>query len=422
MYIDPGTGSMIFSLVIAIATTLVFSFRAFFIKLKFAFLKGKRQEVDKHNLGIVIYSDDKRYWNVFGPVCREAERREVPIVYMTQSEDDSAFLEHFKYIKTMYIGEGNRGIAKMNFLNADIVFATTPNLDVFQWKRSRLVKYYVHFPHCVYELLSYRMFGLDSFDAVLLTGEFQKDYIRRLEALRGSPKKELQVVGYPPLDENALRLRQEVRVPHSENERTILLAPSWGQSSLLSRCGKEILCALVKTGYKIIVRPHPQSSKSEKALLQELQEKFPENKRFSWNFDTDNFECLRSADLLIGDYSGTMFEAAITFNMPIVYAPYVFDSSIYDAAWICEKDTWRFKSLAKIAVQFDIKHPENLKEIIDKTLSDKSLNEMRELVALEAWTYRGQSAKLIVDYLVNKQVELKAKAESTQESIKEEAV
>ena len=33
---------------------------------------------------------------------------------------------------------------------------------------------YVHIPHSVDDMMVYRMFGLDFYDAVLLSGEFQK--------------------------------------------------------------------------------------------------------------------------------------------------------------------------------------------------------------------------------------------------------
>ena len=39
LYIDPGTGSMLFSLVIGLVATLTFGLRALFIKIRFGFDK-----------------------------------------------------------------------------------------------------------------------------------------------------------------------------------------------------------------------------------------------------------------------------------------------------------------------------------------------------------------------------------------------
>ena len=75
LYIDPGTGSMLFSLFIGIAATGVFLLRAAFIKIKFLFTGGKKSALDNDCIPYVIFSDSKRYWNVFKPICDEFEKR-----------------------------------------------------------------------------------------------------------------------------------------------------------------------------------------------------------------------------------------------------------------------------------------------------------------------------------------------------------
>ena len=75
LYIDPGTGSMLFSLFITLAATATFAARALYLKLKFAFSLGKAEKAENQNIPIVIFSDHKRYWNVFKPICDEADGR-----------------------------------------------------------------------------------------------------------------------------------------------------------------------------------------------------------------------------------------------------------------------------------------------------------------------------------------------------------
>ena len=136
---------------------------------------------------------------------------------------------------TAFIGEGNKGIARMNFLNADICLATTPELDVLQWKRSKLCKYYVHIPHTVDDLSGYRMFGLDFYDAVLTTGRNQNDFIRKIELLRpNTVKKELCVVGSPNLDSMRNRASEKNTEKKQNSKKTVLVAPSWGKSGILT--------------------------------------------------------------------------------------------------------------------------------------------------------------------------------------------
>ena len=400
LYIDPGTGSMLFSIFIGLATTIVFGVRALSIKLKSIVGRGKQSELDKSHQTIVIYSDSKRYWNVFSPIIQEFENKKIPIVYYTQSNDDPALSQKFNYVKTEFIGEGNKGIAKMNLLNADICLSTTPGLDVLQWKRSRNCKYYVHIPHSLDEMMGYRMFGLDFYDSVLLTGDFQSSYIRRLEEMRKLPQKELFTVGYPPMDEQKKRL-ESITVKRSE-EQTILVAPSWGKEAILSKFGEDFLSAIKNTGYKIIIRPHPQSVTSEKELLNSLMKKFPETENFHWNFENDNFDCMNKASILISDFSGIIFDFAFLFDKPIIYANTYFDSGIYDAAWFENEKLWRFATLEKIGIPLSREQFSDMKTIIENALSDTFLQQGREEARRQAWMYQGQSTERVVEYLISK--------------------
>lgn len=400
LYIDPGTGSMLFSIFIGLATTIVFGVRALSIKLKSIVGRGKQSELDKSHQSIVIYSDSKRYWNVFSPIVQVFENRKIPITYYTQSNDDPALSNNYNYIKTEFIGEGNKGLAKMNLLNADICLSTTPGLDVLQWKRSRNCKYYVHIPHSLDEMMGYRMFGLDFYDSVLLTGDFQGAYIRRLEDMRHLPHKETITVGYPPMDEQKKRLET---LPEKQiTETTVLVAPSWGSAAILSKFGEDFLSAICETGFNIIIRPHPQSVTSEKDLLNSLMHKFSESKTLHWNFDNDNFECMNQASILITDFSGIIFDFAFLFDKPIIYANTEFDSGIYDAAWFENEKLWRFQILEKIGIPLSKDQFTDMKTIIDNTLSNNLLKQGRDEARKQAWMFQGQSAEKVTDYLISK--------------------
>lgn len=402
LYIDPGTGSMLFSLSIGIATAGVFGLRALFSKLKFILSGGK---IDKNtieaNIPYVIFSDHKRYWNVFKPICDEFEKRQISLAYYTQSEDDPVFCANYKYVSPLFIGEGNRGFAKLNYLHADILISTTPGLDVYQWKRSKNVKYYVHIPHTVDDLSGYRMFGLDYYDAVLTTGINQQNLIRKIEELRPSiKKKELFSVGSLTLDNLKRKFDSTERV--CNDKKVVLLAPSWGKSGILSRYGEKLLSALEKTNFKIIVRPHPQTIVSEQNILKPLQEKFT---NIEWNTDNDNFSVLNKADILITDFSGIIFDYSLVFDKPLIYADTSFDTLPYDADWLDEK-MWALRAVEKLGLE--LKEPEfgKIEVIIENALSSKSLQKARDEIRLECWTNIGKSGECTVDWLVNKQKEL----------------
>ena len=404
LYIDPGTGSMLFSLFIGLATTAIFGARALSLKIKGIVGRGKQTELDKSHLGIVVYSDSKRYWNVFGPIAREFESRKIPLVYYTQSPDDPALGEKFEYVKAEFIGEGNKGFAKLNLLNADVCLSTTPGLDVLQWKRSKNCKFYVHVPHTVDDLSGYRMFGLDFYDAVLTTGQNQIDLLKHIETLRPNiTKKEFVTVGSPILDSLSLRLSESNRNKQEQKkDRTVLLAPSWGKEGILSKFGSDFISALKATGFKIVVRPHPQTVSSEKQMLNSLMEQFPESEKFNWNFDNDNFEVLNKADILITDFSGIIFDYSLVFDKPLIYADTQFDSGVYDAAWL-DEPMWSFRVLPKVGIQLKKEDFSRIGEIITKAFESEKLKQGRESVRSECWQHRGESARRIADYLIEKQ-------------------
>ena len=408
LYIDPGTGSMLFTILIGIFGAGFYAFRMFLIKLRFRFLGGGKVKANSEEIPFVIFSDDKRYWNVFEPICREMDRRGKDIVYMTTSEDDPAFHNAYSHIEVKFIGKDNKAFARLNLLNATIVLSTTPSLDVYQWKRSKGVRYYVHIPHAANEITLYRMFGIDYYDALLLSGEYQARDVRNLEKMRGLPAKELVQIGIPYMDEMAARLEKSGPVP--EHPRTVLLAPSWGQSAIFGVYGSRILDVLMKTGYHIIVRPHPQSFVSEKNLMEKLMKDYPASEQLEWNRDTDNFEALRRSDVLISDFSGVIFDFSLVFDKPVIYTDPRFDLSPYDAWWL-KTPLWTVSALPRLGCQLTEDNMEHLQEVIESCLTDPEYAEGRRTVKEETWAHVGEGTKRTVDYLLNKYEQLKSSDE-----------
>lgn len=397
LYIDPGTGSMLFTILIGIIGAGFYSLRMLWIKIRFKMSGGKVKE-NEEKIPFVFFSDDKRYWTIFEPICREMNQRGKNIVYMTASEDDPALENAYPHVKAVFIGKDNKAFARLNFLNAAIVLSTTPSLDVYQWKRSRDVQYYVHIPHAASEITMYRMFGIDYYDAILLSGEYQARDVRNLEKLRGLPEKELVLIGIPYMDEMAERLKRLGPAP--EHPRTVLLAPSWGPSAIFSVYGGKILDVLLQTDYHIIVRPHPQSFASEKGLMKKLMEDYPSSEQLEWNRDPDNFEVLRRSDILISDFSGVIFDFSLVYDKPVIYTDPQFDVSPYDAWWL-KTPLWTRSALPRLGCQLTEENMGHLQEVIETCLTDPQYAEGRRSVKEETWAHAGEGAKRAADYLLS---------------------
>ncbi len=395
-YIDPGTGSMLFSIVITLVTMLYFMLKAAAIKIKFILSGGRAATKSKKRFPLVIYSEGSRYWTVFKPILEACERRGLAVQFYTSSEQDPVFSEKYEHIHAEWIGEGNKAFTKLNFLEADICLMTTPGLDVYQLKRSRGVKYYAHIMHSVDDATGYRLFGLDYFDSVLLSGEYQKSHIRLLEEKRGIQAKDLVVVGCPYLD--VLQEKIASLPKKDDTNFTVLVAPSWGKSGILSRYGSELLDPLLATGFTVIVRPHPQSFQSEKPMIEALKQRYVTSTNLEWDDRRENLTSLSRADIMISDFSGVIFDYAFLFDRPFLYVNNEFDARPYDA-WDVEEQPWRFRVLPEIGIELNKERFSEIGEILKAASKDQTLSENRKRAKDTAWQHRGESGEQVAEFL-----------------------
>jgi hypothetical protein len=389
---------MLFSILIGSAATLYFVGRAFIIKMKVLLSGGKQVKANSVHQ-FVVYNEGKQYCNVFKPILDEFENLQKELVYLSSAPEDPFFSNGYKFVKTEFIGEGNRAFARLNLLNADVVLMTTPGLDVYQLKRSKAVKHYIHVLHAPSDATMYRMFGLDYFDSVLLTGDYQGKDIRVLEKLRTLPKKKLITVGCTYLDVYAEKIKT---ISRGENRSlTVLVSPSWGPSALLSRYGEKLLDPLVKTGAHIIVRPHPQSKKSEGVMLEKLTLKYKDAGNLEWDEKNDNIYSLSNADIMISDFSGIIFDYAFLFDKPVLYVKQGLDLRLYDADDVCPADElWQFKTVARIGIELKEEMFEKIDDIIHNASDNPELKAARNRAKAEAWQYQGEAGRRIAQYMI----------------------
>lgn len=399
LYIDPGTGSILFSLIIGLITTVYFVAKQALIALKLRLLGSSNAAESRVSQTIVIYSEGAQYWTVFKPVLDELERRKVNATYLTSAENDPFFSNSYSHISGEYIGKGMTAFSRLNFLEADICLMTTPGLDVYQLKRSRGVRHYCHLLHDVGDATCYRLFGLDYFDSVLLSGEYQIAGIRELERKREIAEKELVVVGSTYLD--ALKSIKENERDAQHDGFTVLVAPSWGPSGLLSRYGSSLLDSLVKTGYRVIIRPHPQSRVSEGTMLAALEKRYATCENVEWDSSRDNVGVLSRASVMISDFSGVIFDFAFLFDRPFAYLNQDFDVRPYDA-FDSSARPWKFGAFSEIGRAITPDDFPEIGTVLKAVAEDKGLSEARARARDAAWQRRGEAGRLVADFLVSK--------------------
>jgi CDP-glycerol glycerophosphotransferase (TagB/SpsB family) len=244
----------------------------------------------------------------------------------------------------------------------------------------------------------YRMFGIDYFDSVLLTGDYQANDIRQLEKLRDLPEKQLVTVGCTYLDVYAEKIKE---LPSEENHPfTVLVSPSWGPSSILSLYGEKLLDPLVKTGWRIIVRPHPQSKKSEPEILEKLEKKYGDVSNLEWDYLRENIFSLKKSDVMISDFSGIIFDFVFLFDKPVFYVNQGFDLRPYDADDL-PKGLWQFEVMKKIGLELKEDYFPHIGDTIRRASDSGELKAARLEAKETAWQYRGEAGKNVYDFMTS---------------------
>jgi hypothetical protein len=405
-YIDPGTGSMLFSFLTGIGVAAFFFFKNLLLKLKSGALRGGKAKPQgaAAAASLVIYSEGKQYWNVFKPVVEELVRRNIPCAYYSSGEDDPGLSFPSPLVRREFIGKGNASYRFLNFLEADVCLMTTPGLDVLQLKRSPGVRHYAHILHMATDATTYRLFGLDYYDSIFLTGEYQKKDLRKLEELRGLKRRNLFVAGCSYLDVLSDRVKEFLPEPaepeQRERKKTILVAPSWGANGILRRYGLALLEPLAQSSYRVIIRPHPQSLISEGDTIASLRRRLDAFATVEWDFEAENLRSLSRADALISDFSGVIFDYAFLFERPVAYLRFDFDKRPYDLSDI-EDEAWMFRSIRELGAPVNEEDFERIEELLDGIIGEEGKKETIGRLKNEAYMYPGEAGKRTVDALLS---------------------
>lgn len=414
LYIDPGTGSMLISALIALVSVGFFMIKGFiYEKLNVGDNKGANIDLSK-NYGLVFYSEGKQYWSTFKPLLEECSRRGIPATYFTSGEDDPGLHADLEHIDAQYIGTGQESFYVLNRLIADMVVLTTPGLDVLEIKRSKNVKHYSHVTHAPGCIAGYKAYSVDYYDSVLLGGDGDIDVIAELEAYRNTPKKEVKVIGHTYLDvyRESLQDKEKYTGSYFDNDRpVVLVSPTWGNHSLLENYGKKVLSTLEEAdAFNVIIRAHPQSFISQEELMDELMTTFPPNEHRVWDRNVDGLVSMSQADIMLSDFSGIIFDFVSLFGKPILTMNAQYEKRGRDASDI-KKDPWDLTMVATFGQTINEEDIENLPSIIQDSLGEtfdisKRIAEVKHIFD----KYPNEAAVRGVDFISAKLAEVQAES------------
>ncbi len=359
---------MLLSALVGIGATLFFFIKGVWYRGVGYFYALAGYKYKRETASIVFYSEGPQYWQTFRPILESLSRKGEQCVYLTSGENDPGLDFHAPGVTTRYIGKSNKAFTILNTLEADVCVMTTPGLDVLQIHRSQGVKHYVHIVHAPGDVSLYRLYGTDYYDTILTSGPHQEQSVRELERQRGTQTKQLIRSGCAYYD---YLVEKKKNLPKQKKSETghILLAPTWGEQSLLHRFGAKLIHALAQTGCQVTVRPHPQSQNVEKEMLTRLQTETAMHSNVFWDASPDNFAALANADLLISDWSGIIYDFAFVMEKPVLTMDYVPDLRVYDA-YDLSYMPWDFTSSSVIGRKLSLEDVPRIADIVREILAE----------------------------------------------------
>ena len=355
----------------------------------------KFEKLSSDERSIVFYAENKASMNHFRLLISELiEEKNFKICYVTSVQNDPMLSSKSKNIFAFYIGDGTARTKFFLTLKAKILIMDMPDLETFHIKRSKVYPvHYVYIFHSMFSIHSYlRKGAIDNYDTIFCVGEHHKNEIRETEKTYGLKPKKLITYGFGRLD-TLLNEKQKFSQSNEDNEKLIIIAPSYGKENLLEICGIKLLEILLNSGFRVLLRPHFRTLIDSKKLIKAIEEKFIDNPNFTLEEGIIPPEKFQNSKCMISDWSGISFEYAFTFEHPVIFIdvpkkvlnPNSDDISL-EPIEISIRD--------KIGYVISPKNLENIQEIIEKIHGDNLTKERIIKIRSETVYNLGKSAKI----------------------------
>lgn len=269
---------------------------------------------------IVLYSESAQDWHHFQPIVAHLTGElGKSICYVSSDPDDPGLQQDNPRISGFCIGKGAVRIWFFQFLEADVLLTQLLDLDNFQLKRSR---HPVHYIYMFHSLISTHMAdhenSFDHYDTILCAGPHQAREIRRREEMKGLAPKRLVPHGYHRI-EQLLAERREPQPIASDADIHVLLAPSWGEQTILNVCGMELAEVLLEAGFRLTLRPHFQTRWQTPEVIDRITERHGDNPRFQLIEQMGESDSLFDSHVMITEWSGAGQDYGMGLEKPVLY-------------------------------------------------------------------------------------------------------
>ena len=281
----------------------------------------KFENLSDFERSIVFYAENKASMNHFRTLIFElTERMNFQICYITSVKNDPILSSKNKNILSFYIGEGASRTKFFLTLRAKILVMDMPDLDTYHIKRSKAYPvHYIYLFHSMFSIHSYlRKEALDNFDTIFCVGPHHVNEIKATEKLYELKPKKIINYGFGRLD-TLLQEKEKFEKSDSNLKDLILITPSYGSENLLEKCGIELIGTLLKSNFRVLLRPHFRTLRDSKELIDSIKDKFGKNPNFTFEDGIIPSEYFHNSICMVSDWSGISMEYAFTFERPIIF-------------------------------------------------------------------------------------------------------
>ena len=325
----------------------------------------------KKDKKIIFYAEHEVYYRNFEGILAEVIREtSQTMCYITSDANDPVLHNEEPRIRTFYLKKLLPFF--LLFVKCKVLVMTMTDLNQFHIKRSIYPVHYVyvfHSPVSTHMIYFYGAF--DHYDSILCVGPHQIEEIRKHEELCNLPQKELVEAGYYPLERIYNNYQDYItKQALSSKKTTVLVAPSWGVKNILESCGERLVDLLLKNGYDVVVRPHPETVKREPQLINSLTAVFGNNPAFTLERSIVYTDSLLESDVLICDYSGIGLKYAFATERPVLFldVPYKIRNEKYKELGI---EPLELALRSEIGVVVSPEDLDIVPQVIEKLKSDK---------------------------------------------------
>ena len=269
-------------------------------------------------------------------------------------------------VRNIFIGKGFLMNIFFLIIRAQNIYLTVTDLGNHAVKKTKNVDNYVYYFHSPLSTSKiYTETAFDNYDVILCNGDYHFNEIRKRESQKKIKKKKLIKTGYFYFDYLKDRINNQVEA----NE--ILIAPSWNynQKNFINENLEEIIRSVLKKGYNVKFRPHPENFKRSMNIINSFKKKFFDEK-FILDENTENINSMENAKCLITDNSGIAIEFLLLFKKPVLYfedIDKVHNTKFNEYNDLVTMDQKVKKTFGYIFKKEDIK---DLDTIINKSISD----------------------------------------------------